>query len=873
MSKSCSSLAFAGSPDLSETALHRSAFSRPGPFKKAPKFHSFGPVGRKSTPVLPVSLLCAQVVGILTIVIGAAVLAGWWLNIEALKGIVPGAAPLKPNVGAGFLLSGGALTLLSIGKRVRAGVITGRSRSSYYVQLVAGIASVLIALLGGLTLAEYFMNWDLKIDRWLMPSVPAANGLAPGRMNPVTALGFLLVGTGLLFASPKVPARLRFPLAAGLGAAASLIGILPLTGFVLEALFGQRFNFLGMSLSGIVGATSFLMLGAGMLALIQSHGGLNWSLGKTTTIAFVAGVLLTSLTTASAFNFARRMLEINERVTHRHEVLKEVQACKADVAELLNSQRAYVILGEANLLSDRAAIKDEFLKSAGALQRLTADNPRQQQRLDRLNDLFKQRLAWEERVIGERQGRDLASAAKLIGSRNGIRLSEAMNACLKEMETAEHDLLGKDRSAVLSAAVATFLLLPFGVFVTLAVLTLAVFFLNSGVAERVQSETALRESQAQLGTIVENLDEGIVVSDLNGNLLHWNPAALKVHGYTDQTQDRRRFPDLADTFELSTLDGDPIAVNEWPLARILRGEDLRDLELCVHRLGTDWRRIFCYGGTLVHDATGEPLMAIVTVDDITERKQAEQEIIDLNIELENRVIKRTAELEATNKELEAFSYSVSHDLRAPLRAVDGFSQAVLEDYGQQLPAEGRHYLDTIRQGAQRMGTLIDDLLTFSRLSRLPLIKQEINTAKLVGDILEELCSHQKGRQIEKRIGDLPPCHGDPALLKQVWINLLSNALKYTNKREQPVIEIGSTLDNGDVAYFVADNGVGFDMQYAHKLFGVFQRLHRAEEFEGTGVGLAIVQRVVNRHGGRIWAKAEPERGASFYFTLGKGEQL
>jgi light-regulated signal transduction histidine kinase (bacteriophytochrome) len=275
----------------------------------------------------------------------------------------------------------------------------------------------------------------------------------------------------------------------------------------------------------------------------------------------------------------------------------------------------------------------------------------------------------------------------------------------------------------------------------------------------------------------------------------------------------------------------------------------------------------------IEDKRGKIVGASKVARDITERKRTAQEIHELNVRLEQRVAKRTSELESANKELEAFSYSVSHDLRAPLRAVDGFSQAVLEDYGPRLPEEGRRYLQTIREGAQRMGVLIDDLLTFSRLSRTPLKKQEVNTDKLVHHVLEEMNSQQEDRQVEIRIGDLPMCQGDPALLNQVWVNLLSNALKYTRHRENAVIEVGCKVAQEENVYFVRDNGAGFDMRYAHKLFGVFQRLHRADEFEGTGVGLAIVQRIINRHGGRVWADAAVDRGATFYFTLKEETQI
>ncbi|MCE0499622.1 MAG: ATP-binding protein [Methylacidiphilales bacterium] len=252
--------------------------------------------------------------------------------------------------------------------------------------------------------------------------------------------------------------------------------------------------------------------------------------------------------------------------------------------------------------------------------------------------------------------------------------------------------------------------------------------------------------------------------------------------------------------------------------------------------------------------------------EVAERKDAQEKVHQINTELEARVAERTVQLETSNKELEAFSYSVSHDLRAPLRAMDGFSQAVLEDFGEQLPPEGLRYLRNIRQGAQRMGTLIDDLLSFSRLGRLPIDKHTVDNDSLVHDVLNDLSSEREGRQIDIRIGHLPSCQGDSALLKQVWTNLLSNAIKYTRHRNPAVIEIGCKVEQESV-YFVRDNGAGFDMRYANKLFGVFQRLHPTDQFEGTGVGLAFVQRIVQRHGGRIWAEAEVDKGACFYFTL------
>jgi light-regulated signal transduction histidine kinase (bacteriophytochrome) len=253
-------------------------------------------------------------------------------------------------------------------------------------------------------------------------------------------------------------------------------------------------------------------------------------------------------------------------------------------------------------------------------------------------------------------------------------------------------------------------------------------------------------------------------------------------------------------------------------------------------------------------------------------------------ELEARVRERTAELEAAHAELqeghaqltalaaemESFSYSVSHDLRAPLRAINGFSRILMEKYASQLPEPAREHLQDMRDSAREMGELVDGLLAFSRLGRQAMRPQAVSQDELVGECLADLHRDRIGRRVRVEIGELPPADGDAMLLRQVWLNLISNALKYTSKKEAAEIEIGSRKGDGPeymITYYVRDNGVGFDMKYAHKLFGVFQRLHRAEEYEGTGVGLAIVQRIVQRHGGRVWAEAQRGEGATFFFTL------
>jgi PAS domain S-box-containing protein len=255
--------------------------------------------------------------------------------------------------------------------------------------------------------------------------------------------------------------------------------------------------------------------------------------------------------------------------------------------------------------------------------------------------------------------------------------------------------------------------------------------------------------------------------------------------------------------------------------------------------------------------SAEGTLVTAAIRDISVRKRHADELHQKNVQLQAAVT-----------ELDAFSYSVSHDLRAPLRAIDGFSQILLKQYGSILPAEPREYLQLVRDNTVQMGHLVDDLLAFARLSRQQLSKQRVPVGKIVENVLSDARRQAEGRSVSVSVGELPSLWGDPSLLKQVFVNLIGNAFKYTRMRAEAVIEIGSSEIDGEQVVFVRDNGAGFDMKYADKLFGVFQRLHRAEDFEGTGVGLAIVQRILHRHGGRVWAEAAVDQGATFYFTTG-----
>lgn len=262
------------------------------------------------------------------------------------------------------------------------------------------------------------------------------------------------------------------------------------------------------------------------------------------------------------------------------------------------------------------------------------------------------------------------------------------------------------------------------------------------------------------------------------------------------------------------------------------------------------------------DDAGAVRRIVGTLQDVTERKEADRAIQDLNRELEARM----KDLATVNKELEGFSYSVSHDLRAPLRAIDGFSRMMLEDCSERLDDEGRRYLQVIISNTHKMGQLIDDLLAFSRMGRKSLEATSLDMENMARSVFTELREQHPDRAIEARIDELPTGRGDPAMFRQVFVNLISNAIKYSRGRNPAIVEIGSRVDAGETVYWVRDNGVGFQMDYAHKLFGVFQRLHTSQEFEGTGVGLALVHRIIQRHGGRVWAEGKLDAGATFYFT-------
>ena len=366
-----------------------------------------------------------------------------------------------------------------------------------------------------------------------------------------------------------------------------------------------------------------------------------------------------------------------------------------------------------------------------------------------------------------------------------------------------------------------------------------------------EKEVAVRTEQASLLNLTH---DSIFVRDTNDIITYWNRGAEELYGWTVEQAVGKRSHELLKTVfpaPFGEISAELLETGRWQGE--LKHRRLDGSEVAV---ASRW--------SLRRDEHERPAGVLETNNDITARKHREEEIRGLNQEL----LKRSGELEATNKELESFAYSVSHDLRAPLRHIAGYAEMLQKNSSSVMNEKSQRYMTTILDSAKRMGILIDDLLAFSRMGRVDARRTQVSLDQLVKEVLGEARQETTSREIVWRIDSLPICYGDRSMLKLVFVNLISNAIKFTRQRQPAEIEIGCAEESKDkVAIFVRDNGTGFDMKYAHKLFGVFQRLHHADEFEGTGIGLATVQRIIHRHGGEVRAEGAVNQGATFYFSV------
>jgi PAS domain S-box-containing protein len=371
--------------------------------------------------------------------------------------------------------------------------------------------------------------------------------------------------------------------------------------------------------------------------------------------------------------------------------------------------------------------------------------------------------------------------------------------------------------------------------------------------DQLQVEVEERTQQASLLNLTHDT---IFVRDMSDVITYWNRGAQELYGWASEEAIGKRSHDLLRTIF-------PAPIDDIGVVLLRTGRWEGELK---HTKSDGTEVVVASRWSLRRDEQERPVATMETNNDITERKRREEEIRGLNHEL----ARRSTELEATNKELEAFAYSVSHDLRAPLRHMGGYAELLQKKASSLLDDKSRRYVTMILESANRMGHLIDDLLAFSRIGRAETQKTLVSMAQLVEEVVNEVRQEAQGRDIDWRIGALPVCYGDRSMLRLVFVNLLSNAIKFTRIRQRAEIEIGCDgVDKEEIEIFVRDNGAGFDMKYVNKLFGVFQRLHQTEAFEGTGIGLATVQRIIHRHGGKVRAEGAVDRGAAFYFSVPK----
>ena len=565
-------------------------------------------------------------------------------------------------------------------------------------------------------------------------------------------------------------------------------------------------------------------------------------------VGFCAAILILIILGYYSYSNNKNFIETSRSVSHTHEVLFHTEQILTISLDIETGQRGYVITGNEKFLEPHIKalqnIEDHILQ----LKNLTLDNPQQQKQIKFLEQLIQRKIASANKTISARRTLGIDSANKLIMSLQGQYLMDQIRGVISAMQAEEHDLLSK-RHKKNEGNMADFNFTFIGLLAGIVLVLIAVSTLTLYNLKR------LNRASSEIYDLYNNAPCGYHSLDPNGTLVEINDTELNWIGYQrEEVLHKLNFSDLLTPESKKTL-----AAN---FSKFKKDGFISDLEFDMLRKDGTLLPVIL-NSSAIYSKDGQYLKSRSTLFDNTESKKTHLKINQLNKDLEKNI----SQLEIVNGELESFSYSVSHDLRAPLRSIAGYAQILNEDYADKLDEEGKKTIDTIVNNARRMGQLIDDLLAFSRFGKTELVKTKITMDKLIHSIVYEFQQEAGERKVEVKVNPLEPANVDITLIKQVWINLISNAFKYSNRKEITKIEIGAYIEKNENVYYIKDNGVGFDMEYSHKLFGVFQRLHKMKEFEGTGVGLAIVQRIIQRHGGKVWAEAKVNEGASFFFSL------
>ncbi len=541
----------------------------------------------------------------------------------------------------------------------------------------------------------------------------------------------------------------------------------------------------------------------------------------------------------------QKSIETSRMVSHTNEVLFHIEQLNSSVLTLEVELLRFNILGDTSFLQ---FYRDEIAagtKHIQKLKELTKDNTFQQDNIENLINLGRKKVALIQKIIEAKQISP-HTLTDLIPSPYNRSIKLQMQKVILDMKNKEKHLLEARMEAnQIETKKFNTTFLVFQIFIGV-ILIAVILTINRNLKKRIKAEKSLQDAKDDIQDLYDNAPCGYHSLDSRGYFLDMNKTMLKWIGYSkEEVIGKMTFLNIV------TQDGVETFKREFPTFK--EQGFINNIEFNILRKDGNSFPIIL-SSTADVDADGNFIRSRSSTFDNTERKLAENKIRQLN------------------HELEAFTYSVSHDLRAPLRSIDGYAKILREDYGKAIDAEGNRLIEIIVKNARRMGQLIDDLLNFSRLGRKEITKSKVDVNQIVETVKHELLEQEHRSNIDFSIHSLEPVLADANMLRQVWINLISNALKYSRGQQQSKIEVGCYQQEDNTVYFIRDNGVGFDMKYSNKLFGVFQRLHKIQDFEGTGVGLALVHRIIMRHGGRIWAEAKINEGATFYFFISSKQE-
>jgi PAS domain S-box-containing protein len=778
----------------------------------------------------PRARIVSQVSALLVGAIGAIVLIGWWLRISLLMGAFAAGHPIAPNIGAFTLICAASLALLSNKQP---------SRQAHFFAAVFAWVVICFALL---TLTESIFGLDLKIDRVLVPGQTAPSENWQWRMMPSTAFSFAVIAVALLMAA-QTPTRMRRWLISGLCASQLIPAVIALAGFSLEKILESNWNLMGMRPSSVPVAISFSLLSAGLLAAQRSRGAFSWSLDRLTTSAFALGVLIMLTVTASVFSFAKQMSETNGAISHRQELLKDIEEVAVGVSDLDSAQKGYAITGDSALLRDRERTKRSLDENLEDIRKVTLDEPDRQRDFRELRALLSQQLEWENNVIRTRNEGGAALAAKLIATGRGSYLLQETSDVLGKMRQREYHRLADDKKQAQRASEATFLLLPMGVFLSLAVLSLGFFLLNSGMGERAQSEKALAQAERKYRGIFENAVAGIFQSHPDGSLISANPALARMCGYSSPQE-------MIDSVsDVSRIYVDPQRRVQWKQAIEAKGY-VNQFEYELYR--KDGSRVWLSQNCrAVRNSDGTTAYYEGTLQDISEHRRIE-------------------EIERVSKAKSEFLSRISHELRTPLNAILGFGQ-LLE---RQNPTDSqRSHIGYIVQAGHHLLDLINEVLDISRIEagRLQLSVEPVCVEEVLNETLDLVrplaAEHSTTLSAPANEEETHYVMADRQRLKQTLINLLANAVKYSPDGSRVTCSLDQANDQ-TLRILVKDTGPGIPEEKISRLFRPFDRLDAEQSgTEGTGLGLALSKRLVEAMNGSIGVESKVGQGSTFWVEL------